>query len=212
MEINVDTFNEPTAVRLLQPGVTVYRNLEPSAPGTLYITENEIIFWDDVHQTGLQIQYEQLALHAISRDTTRFAFPCLFCQLEGIPAPIKLGTIGVPDSEDDDKDEDYEDAESEDDVIELRIVPEDHTAIEKMYEVLCECQALHPDDDDEDAGEMYSAFQFAGLGNGAAEEGDEGADEEDLEDMTFPVALTDANGNPIEDDEEEDEENFADAD
>ena len=63
-----------------------------------------------------------------------------------------------------------------------------------LYAALCECQMLHPDEEDEDAGEMYSAFENMTSAAGEDEGDDDDGDEED--DVCFPVPVLDANGNP----------------
>jgi hypothetical protein len=45
-----------------------------------------------------------------------------------------------------------------------------------MYKALCECQLLHPDSEDEDAGNMYTAFGAVSTGD------DDGNDDDDVDD------------------------------
>ncbi|XP_011900123.1 PREDICTED: methylosome subunit pICln-like [Cercocebus atys] len=59
----------------------------------------------------------------------------------------------VADEEEEDSDDDVEP------ITEFRFVPSDKSALEAMFTAMCECQALHPDPEDEDSddydGEEY---------------------------------------------------------
>ena len=79
-----------------------------------------------------EIQYRDVSLHAISRDTSNFPHPCLYCQLVN-----------------------HEDPQSEE-LFEVRFVPEEPDALQALFEKFSEMALLHPDpveqeteDDDE---------------------------------------------------------------
>ena len=56
-------------------------------------------------------------------------------------------------------DEDEEDNDDVEPISEFRFAPSDKSALEAMFTAMCECQALHPDPEDEDSddydGEEY---------------------------------------------------------
>ncbi|KAG9031957.1 hypothetical protein FS837_002850 [Tulasnella sp. UAMH 9824] len=74
---------------------------------------------------GFSVAYPRITLHAVSRsDSTG---PHVYCQLDETPEGVE-----VPDDED---------AE----MSELKIIPGDMDAVEKIFEALSHCAALHPD-------------------------------------------------------------------
>ncbi|KAG0144520.1 hypothetical protein CROQUDRAFT_659833 [Cronartium quercuum f. sp. fusiforme G11] len=105
----------------------------------LFITERELGFYSAERSKSLIISYPNISLHAISR-TESGTQPCIYCQLDEYPVP------GQEEQEE----------ETERDTIELRIIPEDPTRLEEIFEVLSACAALHPsiiptdEDDDRD--------------------------------------------------------------
>eukprot|EP00040_Diaphanoeca_grandis_P010836 m.55515 g.55515 ORF g.55515 m.55515 type:complete len:211 (-) comp22089_c0_seq1:166-798(-) len=110
-------------------------NLDTASSGTLYITEEHIVWWSETAQKGFQVEYPALALHAIQTDTNNFPKPCIYCQLD------TSGDADEPASE-------------------LRLVPQQGENLSSMFNALCQCQALHPDPDsqsDEDMGNYDDA-------------------------------------------------------
>lgn len=105
-----------------------------SSNGVLYVTESCLQYWDASTGTGFTLEYPAISLHAVSRDLDAFPSPCIYCQLQQV--------------DEDDEDED---------AIELRLCPQDHTQLDAIFAALSECQALHPDAVDECDGEMFYA-------------------------------------------------------
>ncbi|XP_057301606.1 methylosome subunit pICln-like [Hydractinia symbiolongicarpus] len=110
--------------------------------GTLYITENVLIWKSSTEENGFKLQYPSISLHAVSRDTSSFPHECLFCLLESADA-----------IESDERD-------PEPDVTEVRFVPSQSSNIKAMYEAVTYCQELHPDPDEEDSDEMIEEEEF----------------------------------------------------
>jgi len=70
-----------------------------------------------------------------------------------------------------DNDDDYEDDDDEDPVTEIRFVPADENQLDRMFAVMSDCQALHPDSDeenlsDEDYGEEEEGEEEEGIHEG----------------------------------------------
>lgn len=114
--------------------------------GSLFITESEVS-WLNTSSQGFGLQYPNISLHAISRDTTTFPHECLYLMVEG-----KL--IEEERNEDDEEEEDDELATTE-----VRFVPGDKGALDVMFTAMSDCQTLHPDPDDspdsEEEGQFY---------------------------------------------------------
>jgi len=71
------------------------------------------------------------------------------------------------DAEDGRDDDDYEDDDDEDPVTEIRFVPADENQLDRMFAVMSDCQALHPDSDEEN----LSDEDYGGEEGGEEEEG-----------------------------------------
>jgi len=111
--------------------------------GTLFLTTKHAIWLHNTNRDkGVSIDFPFIIMHAISRDSAAFPFPCIYCQLD---EPVGGGGAG---------DDDEEDATAS----ELRFVPKDPAAVDALYKVFCHCAMLNPDqgdDDDEDQGDFF---------------------------------------------------------
>ncbi|KAF9024919.1 hypothetical protein BDZ89DRAFT_1068699 [Hymenopellis radicata] len=103
--------------------------------GTLYVIDSYLVFMQNQGDEGVQIQYPAITLHAISR--TEGERPAVYCQLDDA-----FGETTRMETDDDDP------------IRELKIIPNDATALNNIFEALSLCASLHPDaalpDDDED--------------------------------------------------------------
>ncbi|KAK8726461.1 hypothetical protein OTU49_010262 [Cherax quadricarinatus] len=146
-------------IRHLQRDTQAFMNQRELGSGTLYIAESRVSWAKDGVNEGFSLQYPHIAIHAISRDVSSFAHPCLYLMVDA-----KLDSSAANALNDGDSDSDGEDDESA--MTEVRFVPSDHVSLEPMYKALNDCQLLHPDpedqqsdenvgedDDDEDEGE-----------------------------------------------------------
>ncbi|KXJ25172.1 methylosome subunit pICln [Exaiptasia diaphana] len=102
--------------------------------GTLYVTE-ERLSWSNDEGRGFSLEYPSISVHAVCKDTSKFPHECIYCMLD---APLE------------DCSEDDEDAK----VGEVRFVPEDKESLQQIFNVLSDCQALHPDPQEEAEEEM----------------------------------------------------------
>ncbi|KDE07201.1 hypothetical protein MVLG_02601 [Microbotryum lychnidis-dioicae p1A1 Lamole] len=128
-----------------------FEELEREGVADLYITEGAVSFFSTASSTGLSIPYPHLTLHAISREPPRSsttnattngasassssetsssttappAGPCIYCQVDA----------EVIESDTD---------ELEGQTYELILFPSDSSTVDKIFETLSDCAALHP--------------------------------------------------------------------
>ena len=105
------------------------------------------------HQFSLT--YEHISLHAVSRD--RSTFPNsehLYLMIdkkltdsEGMPTPTS-----TPESSDIDDDSESDGDAS--DMTEIRFVPENKACLQDLFKHMSDCQALHPDPENDEEDEM----------------------------------------------------------
>jgi len=127
-------FPIPTeGVRCEQLGVEAIIDDKSSGKGTLYITE-EIISWiNTASGGGFTIPYKRITLHAISRDPNVHSSDCLYVMINGIL------------SDDDEVVEETVEQDCEDDITEVRFVPDDSDGLNLLYQSVQQCTLLHPD-------------------------------------------------------------------
>ncbi len=92
--------------------------------------------------TGYAIEYPDITLHAICRDPSAFAKPCLFAQLVPGVAADEDEAMADPAATGGNGSATLDLARAD----ELRLVPSDGgAALEGLYEAMCACAELHPD-------------------------------------------------------------------
>ncbi|CAH1781601.1 unnamed protein product [Owenia fusiformis] len=129
--------------------------------GTLFITENQVS-WLSAEGTGFSLDYEQISLHAVSRDTTTFPEECLYLMIDG---KLTDDRESGEDAEDDDDDESA--------TTDVRFIPQNKETLDTMYRNMCECQALHPDPEDVSSGDEELGEEEEGMEE-PGEDGDVG--------------------------------------
>ncbi|GFO28480.1 methylosome subunit picln [Plakobranchus ocellatus] len=120
-----------------EPLVTMTVGVDDIGNGMLYITESNVL-WLNNHGQGIQLEYRQICLHAVSRDLQAFPREHLLCHYEG-----KLPGSSQADS----ADEENEDNDSEIGMTEIRFAPDNKDSLDAMFQALATCQSLHPDSD-----------------------------------------------------------------
>ncbi|RZB93490.1 Chloride conductance regulatory protein ICln isoform B [Glycine soja] len=146
----------------VQAGIDiVLGDLPRQSPGTLYITNKQVIWLSDLDKTkGYAVDFLSISLHAVSRDPEAYPLPCLYTQIDTGEA-----------------DDDHTDSESihipQDlsNIAEMRLIPSDPTQLDSLFAIFCQCAELNPEPNDgegEEHGWFFSADQM----------GDEEAEEE----------------------------------
>lgn len=108
--------------------------------GTLFISERTLS-WKEEGNNGFSIQYPHITLHAISSDTSVYPQQCVYVMID---THISLpGGVAQPEHEGSDSD-------SEADISELIIAPEDSGSIQYVYDALKSGQALNPEHEEGD--------------------------------------------------------------
>ncbi|XP_078013061.1 methylosome subunit pICln isoform X2 [Phascolarctos cinereus] len=150
-------------LRQQQPDTEAVLDGKGLGTGTLYIAESRLS-WLDGSGIGFSLDYPTISLHAVSRDLNAYPQEHLYVMVNarfGEEEPKELKETPVAEGEEDeDSDEDIEP------IAEFRFVPSDKSALEALFAAMCECQALHPDPEDEDSddydGEEYDVEAHEG--------------------------------------------------
>ncbi|XP_040865167.1 chloride conductance regulatory protein ICln isoform X1 [Glycine max] len=123
----------------VQPGIDiVLGDLPRQSPGTLYITNKQVIWVSDVDKTkGYAVDFLCISLHAVSRDPEAYPLPCLYTQIDTGEA-----------------DDDHSDSESNhiqqdlSHITEMRLIPSDPTQLDSLFAIFCQCAELNPEPND----------------------------------------------------------------
>ncbi|XP_068927025.1 methylosome subunit pICln isoform X2 [Petaurus breviceps papuanus] len=150
-------------LRQQQPDTEAVLDGKGLGTGTLYIAESRLS-WLDGAGIGFSLDYPTISLHAVSRDLNAYPQEHLYVMVNarfGEEEPKELKETPMAEGEEDeDSDEDIEP------IAEFRFVPSDKSALEALFAAMCECQALHPDPEDEDSddydGEEYDVEAHEG--------------------------------------------------
>uniref|UniRef100_A0A0B7BTN3 Methylosome subunit pICln n=1 Tax=Arion vulgaris TaxID=1028688 RepID=A0A0B7BTN3_9EUPU len=124
-----------------EPNVAVDIEGNDLGTGTLYITHSSVL-WLNPSDEGIQLEYRQISLHAISRDLQAFPKEHLLCHYDG-----KLPGVEKSDDEASDDDNNEHNTDFECSLIEIRFIPENKESLAALFEALADCQTLHPDSD-----------------------------------------------------------------
>lgn len=132
---------------LMQDGVQIFYSQTCMGKGKLSISD-ENIKWEKDGDSGdtITLEYPYISVHGVSTDTSNFAHQCVFCLVDA----------ALPGSVQNQEDSEY---------TEVRIVPDDLSTLQKIYDYIAEGQRNHPDPDEEeeedeedemDEGEFYN--------------------------------------------------------
>eukprot|EP00056_Hartaetosiga_gracilis_P022106 m.28248 g.28248 ORF g.28248 m.28248 type:complete len:185 (-) comp9453_c0_seq1:18-572(-) len=123
-----------------QEGVRLWLGVEEMGTGRLIISDVDIVWWDASSSIGYAINYEDLMMHAISRNTEGFEFPCIYMQLDC-----------------------DEEEEEENNSSEGRLVLPNADELESVYEAMCQGQELNSTaEEGEDSGNPFSSLEGDG--------------------------------------------------
>ncbi|CAL9684862.1 unnamed protein product [Knipowitschia caucasica] len=136
-------------VRHQQPETTAVMNGERLGCGTLFVAETRLS-WFDGSGLGFSLEYPSIGLHAISKDVSAYPQEHLYVMVNGELSEENQSEMPAEEDED-------EEGKA---ITELRFVPSDKSALEPMFSAMCECQALHPDPDDQDSDEDFEGDEY----------------------------------------------------
>ncbi|KAG4962091.1 Chloride conductance regulatory protein ICln [Glycine soja] len=145
----------------VQPGIDiVLGDLPRQSPGTLYITNKQVIWVSDVDKTkGYAVDFLCISLHAVSRDPEAYPLPCLYTQIDTGEA-----------------DDDHSDSESNhiqqdlSHITEMRLIPSDPTQLDSLFAIFCQCAELNPEPNDEEGEGHGWVFSADEIGDEEAED------------------------------------------
>ncbi|XP_069325301.1 methylosome subunit pICln isoform X2 [Eulemur rufifrons] len=147
-------------LRQQQPDTEAVLNGKGLGTGTLYIAESRLS-WLDGSGLGFSLEYPTISLHAVSRDLNAYPREHLYVMVNAKFGEESKESVADEEEEDSDDDDDVEP------ITEFRFVPSDKSALEAMFTAMCECQALHPDPEDEDSddydGDEYDVEAHDGM-------------------------------------------------
>ncbi|XP_022201788.1 methylosome subunit pICln [Nilaparvata lugens] len=127
-------------IRLEQPSTRVIVDNREIGKGTLFIAESSLSWVNSETNTGFSLCYQNISLHAISRDLNARPYECLYVMVDTC---LDEGQNGGNDNEDDDDEE-----EEKPEYTEMYFVPDDSSRLNDMFTAMNECQALNPDPED----------------------------------------------------------------
>lgn len=151
-------------IRHEERNTTAYINEREIGKGTLYITESALCWVNYETQQGFSLEYPHISLHAIAKDEQTHIRQCLYIMIDAkIDFPdVTLYTNG-------DRAPENCDEESDTPMSEMRFAPDNTINLEAMFQAMNQCQALHPDPQENSSEEQTETDQ-----NGA--ENDEAMD------------------------------------
>jgi len=124
-----------------ESNIEMFLEGEAFGNGTLWITENLIIWKGTNSGKGLELNYSELSMHAVSKDKTSFPHECLLCIVE----PSSENAMSRNDNEYDEVEMTY-----------VRFVPDDNSKLQEIYDAIADCQADPEDEMDDYFGEEYN--------------------------------------------------------
>eukprot|EP00850_Spirogloea_muscicola_P000215 SM000001S04617 [mRNA] locus=s1:1251635:1253809:- [translate_table: standard] len=175
-------------------------------PGSKYLTRGRRLVWlsDEDLQEGYAVDFVSLTMHAISRDTDAYPHPCIYMQIQGREDDDEdhVGINGDEEAEGDPMAAEAAPVEDLSAVKEMRLVPNDPSTLDRIFQVLCECAALNPDPvvEQEGEGEWFFNSDEVLAPGAVTHNGGHGLDELDISTEQFE----DADEDEV-DDEPEDE-------
>jgi len=171
-------------IKLQSAGVETFIDNEGHGKGSLFVTEANIAWINSDSGEGFKLAYKKMTLHAISRDPGVHSRACLYIMVNGnvLDEDEDFHVESLPDEDGD---------AGEEEMTEIRFVPEEDSTLDEMYKAVQACSLLHPDpssdlsNEEEDPDEIFEGYENpSGDGNGASHgaEGEEELGEEEEDD------------------------------
>uniref|UniRef100_A0A8R1TQB1 Methylosome subunit pICln n=1 Tax=Onchocerca volvulus TaxID=6282 RepID=A0A8R1TQB1_ONCVO len=150
-------------IRLIQGQVTAYIESESAGEGELTVSESSVTWISNISGQGFSLTYPSIILHAVSRDPSVFPEECIY-----VLADAKGSDIGIQSTEESvssvqnvtangidveaaengcDDDDDGNDDDDDKAHLAIRFAPQD--IMQNIYQQMCECQELNPDEGDD---------------------------------------------------------------
>jgi chloride channel, nucleotide-sensitive, 1A len=127
------------------PAVTLVAEAdECGAPGPLFITTRRLVWRAGDASRAYSVGFSSISMHAISRDPEEQRGPCIYAQVDGA-FPSTSGASAEEGGEDAGEERDPYAA-----CCELRLYPADPSELDAVFEDLCRCAALNPDDEEDE--------------------------------------------------------------
>mmetsp|Transcript_10914 Transcript_10914/g.17163 ORF Transcript_10914/g.17163 Transcript_10914/m.17163 type:complete len:157 (-) Transcript_10914:424-894(-) len=98
--------------------------------------------------------WRQVLMHAVSRDTSYFPHPCIYCQIKDDAGILSNGNGNSAE-------EDNDEADVEVATQDVRYVFDDPDVLAIMFTVYSQCQALHPDQEEGEGDFMFDEDEVA---------------------------------------------------
>ncbi|EKX31220.1 hypothetical protein GUITHDRAFT_122575 [Guillardia theta CCMP2712] len=167
------SMGEEEEVKFIKQRVSLYADDRPAfGQGTLFLTTHQIIWRNDERlDETVKLHWRSVIVHAISRDTSAFPHPCIYCQVladDAVREMIANCSQSAPDAkmngaEEEEEEEEEEGMEGDEPSHEMRFVMDDPNILGVVFSVFSQCQALHPDEhDDDDEGDFMFDDSAAG--------------------------------------------------
>merc|ERR1711936_321507 len=130
-----------------EANVTAFLNDKNVGKGTLHISEARVTWvGNDAGAHTFSLEYNHIALHAVSRDVT--VFPNAECLYLMIDVKLVESAPPTPRSTPEGSDDSGDEINDGEGMTEVRFVPDDKSKLQEMFQAMSTCQALHPDPED----------------------------------------------------------------
>lgn len=138
--------NETIGFRV--PHASIFISGKDAGRGELFITSQRVAWLSDVG-ASFALNYVSIVLHALSTDPQACDRPCLYCQIKGEAlADLSNGNpVSSSTSDSACMPEEAEECADDDAMVELKFVPDDPSCLQRLFTVMSDMAALHPDPD-----------------------------------------------------------------
>lgn len=133
--------------------------------GVLFVTSQRVAWLSDTG-ASFSLSYLSIVLHALSNDPQTCDRPCLYCQIKGDALPVLASghPFGLAASDSEEAFQDAEESANDEAMAELKFIPDDSSCLQRLFTVVSEMAALHPDPDAGDLdGDEEELFDEAAL-------------------------------------------------
>uniref|UniRef100_A0A8C5P8C8 Methylosome subunit pICln n=1 Tax=Leptobrachium leishanense TaxID=445787 RepID=A0A8C5P8C8_9ANUR len=110
--------------------------------------------WLNGSGLGFSLEYPSVSLHAISRDTTAYPQEHLYVMVNSKLVENEVEDSNMSNEEEEESDDD------EEPITEIRFVPAEKSDLGEMFSAMCDCQALHPDPEDDDSDDDFEGEEY----------------------------------------------------